>query len=332
MERGRGVATLDFDADSGALTVCGFTPGIANPSYLAVHPDSRVLYAVHELVVPGVALPGRLSAFHIEDRTLRFLNDVSSEGEAPCHLSVDPAGRSVLVAHYTSGSVVTAPLNSDGSVASVGYIDRHRGPSHVHMVAPGPDGRFVYSSDLGADAVFVYPRDEKTGRLGPAVRYPSESGAGPRHFAFSHSGKHFYLVCEKSGTIEVSAVDCESGALTRIQTVATVPADETRPAGCGAIRLSPDGRFLYASNRLGVDTLVAYEVEGSGRLGLARWYPSGGQSPRDFVFDPTGRFVLVALQGSGLIRVFRFDPRTGDLTDTGHSAAVPTVTSLVFSS
>jgi 6-phosphogluconolactonase len=336
VEKGRGIALLAFDPVSGQIQTRGFTPGIANPSYLALRPDGQVLYAANELVEPGS--PGRVSAFRVEEQGLTALNDVSSAGEAPCHLSVDPTGRHLFVAHYTSGSVAVFPLLPDGSVAAATAVQRQEGSGpapnqkspHAHMVALGPGARFVYCTDLGADTVSVGRWDPAAGRLEQSVVYRTARGAGPRHFVFSALGDRVYVVCEITGTVEVCAVEPETGALSLLQTVSTLPPGETRPAGCGTIRLSPSGRHLYVANRLGVDTLAVYDVDAkTGLLTIQGWHPSGGSSPRDFVLDPSGRFLLVANQSSGTVNVFRIDAETGALTDTGHAAAVPMVTCLV---
>lgn len=326
--RGRGVSTLEFDVDTGRLSLVAETPCPPNPSYLAVSGDGRFLYACHEVQLPPPTPEGRISAHRLTPRGLELVDVVDSGGYAPCHVELEPEGRSLLVSHYGSGTVVRSAVEEGalGAVQSVGPSDGQR----AHMAVVGPGGRFVYAVDLGADRVSVGLRQPPTGAPLAWRAVQTAAGAGPRHLVFSASGAVAYLVCERNGTVEAFSVDRETGDLTPFQRISTLPEGDTRPAGCGAIRLSPSGGHLVVSNRLGVDTLTVFTVDpNTGRLSRPSWVASGGSGPRDFVFDPTGRFVLVANMLSGNVAVFRFDPASGALTPVG-PCPVPAVTCLTF--
>lgn len=323
-----GITTLEF-GDQG-VTVVGTTPCLPNPSYLALHPTRNFLYAAHEVGAREGREGGLVSSFELEGSP-RFLNQTSSEGADPCHLGV--VGDFLLVANYTGGSVAQLPLDQ-GRVAQ-GRVFAHRGSGphpqqagpRAHMVSARPDQKFVYAADLGADLVTIASFDPSRG-LEPLGSFGLPPGTGPRHLVFSAAGDRLYVVGELSGTVDVLAVDPVSGGLQGLQRVATVEGDP-RTAGCGAIRLSASGKFLWVSNRYEHNSITTFAVDALGLLTRVAVRPSGGRGPRDFVADPSGRFLLVANQLSDSVNVLALDA-AGVAADTGRAVTVPRVTSLVF--
>ena len=339
--RGQGITTLELDPSSGDLRVIGVAATVVNPSYLAVHPYGRFVFAVNEILEVGKVLPGRVTSFQVapDGRMLEELNSVASEGSSPCHLVLDPTGRHLFVANYSSGTVGHLPVGVDGKLGSAVAVDRHSGAGpherqagpHAHMVAWSRSKNELYSVDLGIDAVVSTPWDAATGTLGSTNRkFATAPGAGPRHLVLHPTLDRVFVVNELNATVEVFAVDPVSGSWTPVQAVSTTGAVGGY-AGCAAIRISADGRFLYTSNRGDFQSLSVFAVDPTeGTLDLIQTRPSGGKAPRDLVLDPTGHFVLVANQDPGTVAVFRRDPQTGLLSGTGRAVSVPTVVSLVF--
>jgi len=328
---GPGITTLEF-GDQGTLGVVETTACLPNPSYLALHPGEPLLYAVHEVGAWEGREGGLVSSFALEGSSLRPLSHTSSGGADPCHLGV--VGNFMLVANYSGGSVAQVPVDH-GRFPEQPKLFAHQGAGphpqqggpRAHMVISRPDQRFVYAADLGADVVTISTFDPKHG-LEPVGSLGLPPGTGPRHLVFSASGDRLYVVGELSGTVDVSAVDPVSGKLQVLQRVTTVEGD-SRTAGCGAIRLSPSGKFLCASNRNEYNSITTFAVDALGLLTRVAVRPSGGRGPRDFVVDPSGRYLLVANQLSDSVNVLALDS-SGGASDTGVSVSVPRVTSLLF--
>jgi 6-phosphogluconolactonase len=327
----RGVYRLTFDPATGTMTSPVLAAEVKNPSFLALHPGGRFLYAVGEISSFEGAKTGVVSAFAIDTKTggLTLLNQQPSEGTGPCHLVVDKSGRSVLVANYGGGSVAVLPIDTDGRLRRASSVRVHEGSGptkgrqdkpHAHGVYLDAAERFALSPDLGADRVFVYRFDAAKGSLEPHGAAPLEPGSGPRHLSFSPDGKHLYVINELLSTITAFSYDAEKGALAPIQSVSTLPVAFAGTSSTAEIAVSPDGRFVYGSNR-GDDSLAVFRVDGAtGRLTPAGIAPVGGKTPRHFTIDPTGRFILAAHQGSGTIAVLRLDPATGLPALTGATA------------
>jgi 6-phosphogluconolactonase len=275
-------------------------------------------------------------AFAVEEETLdlRLLNRQPSMGAGPCHLVVDGTGRNVLVANYGGGSVAVLPVQEDGRLDEPSAVRQHRGTGpnparqegpHAHGLAFDGGGKRVFTADLGVDRVFVYDFDAASGSLEPAAEpfVAVEPGSGPRHVALHPSGAFLYVVNELRSTVTVLRYDATTGALSPVQTVTTLPADFEGRSTTAEIALSPDGRFVYASNR-GHDSLALYAVEGdSGRLDPLGHVSTGGRTPRSFALDSTGEWLLVANQGSDNVVVFRRDGSSGRLEATGTEVSVP---------
>ncbi len=308
-----GIHAFGFDASSGALTPRGAFAGLANPSFLALHPNGRWLFSVSETSEPGGA-GGGVAALAIDlsgpELACRLINTQPSQGAHPCHLAIDPSGGWLLVSNYSSGSFGALPINPDGSLGPIASFHQHSGTgpntqrqerAHAHSATFSPDGRFVIVADLGIDQLVVYAFDPASGALTPHGQAQAEPGAGPRHLAFHPSGRTLYAANELGNTVALYDYDAGAGGLTPRGALATLPAGAPE-SYVADIHIAPDGGRLYVSNR-GHNSLAAYDVAADGGLTLAAIEPCGGDWPRNFALAPGGRFALVANQNSGDIAV-----------------------------
>ena len=329
----RGIYRFSLDLASGKATPPVLAAEAKNPSFLALHPSGRFLYAVSEVDELGGAKTGAVLAFAIDAKTgdLTLLNQQASEGTGPCHLVVDKTGRDALVANYGGGTVAVLPIEAGGRLGPASSVRVHEGSGpnqgrqqkpHAHGIYLDAAERFAFSPDLGADRVFSYRFDAAKGMLEPHGAAPIEPGSGPRHLAFHPSGRFAYVITELANTITAFGYDPAKGELAALQTVKALPEGFTGTSYTAEIAVSPDGRFLYGSNR-GHDSLVVFKVDvTSGRLTLAGHAPVGGSWPRHFAIDASGRILLAAHQRSASISVFRLDPTTGLPGPVGATVAV----------
>jgi 6-phosphogluconolactonase len=344
----RGIYLGRFDLATGVLSELELAAPIHTPSFLALDPSQRFLYAVGEHAESPMrgadGLPyGLVSAFARDPETgaLTLLNERPSHGLGPCYVSTDRTGAIVLVANYGSGSVVALPVQADGSLGEATVAIQHEGSSahptrqtgpHAHSIVVDPGNRFVLAADLGIDQVRVYRLDPAGRRLMPH-NPPSiqlASGAGPRHIAFHPSGAYVYVINELGSTVSAFRYDGERGTLTWMQIVATLPEGFTGPSTTADLHVHPSGRFLYGSNR-GHDSLAVFAIDpASGRLNALGHVSTEGQTPRGFVVDPSGAFLLVANQRSDTIVVFKIDEASGMPIPTGQVVDAPTPTCLRF--
>ncbi|MCL4545539.1 MAG: lactonase family protein [Chloroflexi bacterium] len=318
-----GIYTFRLDEATGALDPVGTARNVTNPSFLALHPSGSFLYAVSEMGGEGSERRGGLAAFRVETNgRLTYLNTESTRGNGPCHVSVDSSGRWALVANYASGSLAVLSIQSDGRLgAAVSFIQnegssvhpqRQEGP-HAHSIYHVPGSDLVLANDLGLDRVLVFRLDAATGALRPndSPWVAARPGAGPRHLAIHPSRNHVYVINELDCTVAVYSFDPASGKLIPGQVISTLPAGFTGESYCAEVQLSPDGRFLYGSNR-GHDSLAVYNVSGDGAmLTLVGHLSTGGKWPRNFGIDPSGRYLLAANQRSRSIFTFRLSKETG---------------------
>ena len=332
-----GIHRFRFDLATGTLVPAG--PGMVTrcPSYLALHPDGRHVYAVNER---DGGREGNVSAFALDGVSGRvaFLNEQSSRGQAPCHLCVEANGRHLVVANYQSGSVAVLPILADGRLGEASQVVAHsgRGPHpsrqqgpHAHFAVWTVDGRRVLVCDLGIDRVLGYAWDAAAGRLvgDPAAGMALPSGSGPRHLAFGAGGRHLYVLNELGSTVAVFAA---AGACWEPQgLVSTLPPGVSGRSTGAAIRIHPRGRFLYASNR-GHDSIAVLALAGTGQPSLVGWVPSGGACPRDIQLDPSGTWLLAANQVSGTVTVFRVEDEGSRLVPGGTAAEVPGAAGLLL--
>ncbi len=341
--RSEGIYLLRMDRRSGKLQRVGSVDARANPSFLAIHPNGRVLYAVNELEKYNGNPTGAVSAFAIarDSGALTRLNEQPSEGGAPCYVSVDRCGRMVLVANYVGGSIAVLPIQKNGALARATYVDQHtgKGPNaerqeapHAHCVLPDPSNRFALAADLGVDRVYVYRLDLDGKSLrhvegGDAVMRP---GAGPRHVAFHPTLPLVFVANELDSTVATLRFDGERGTLSPLETHSTVPAGWTGTNYPADIHVASTGRTLYVPNR-GHNSIAVFSVaESTGALALDQVVSTEGDWPRNFSLDPTGRWLLVANQRSDSVVVFGRNPNNGRLTPTRQRIAIPSPVCLQF--
>ncbi|MEK6282395.1 MAG: lactonase family protein [Acidobacteriota bacterium] len=341
--KSEGIYLYRMNLSSGELKHVATTRGVKDPSYLAIAPNRRYLYAVNEVEEFAGQNSGALSAFAVNRTTgdLRLLNQQPSLGGAPCYVVVDRAGKFVLVANYSGGNVAVLPIRKDGSLGEATDVMQHLGSSvnadrqggpHAHCIELDPTNRFAYACDLGTDKIMIYRFDARRGRLMPNGMpwVQAKPGAGPRHLTFHPGGKYAYVINELHATVTAYALDQRKGNLREVQTVPTLPRDPTVADSGADIHVSPDGRFLYCSNR-GHDSIAAFRINPrTGELTFIAHESTGGKTPRNFAIDPTGRFLLVANQNSENIVTFRRDLKTGVLSTTGNVVEVPKPVCLKF--
>jgi len=349
---GRGIYLFQMDTRTGAFTGQKLVAQVANPSWIVIHPSKKYLYAVNEVVNHQ---SGSVSAFAIEPETgdLSPLNVVSSEGSGPAHMSLDASGKYGFVANYAGGTVAVLPILEGGKLGaavdvhrdlgSVGAksatdaprasfaISGHDAP-HAHMIAADPANRFVLAVDLGQDRIYIYRFDRDSGRLTPAERASYVSfppGDGPRHFSFHPNGRWIYVLCEESSTIAFFHYDAAQGALALQESISSLPEGFAGTNFTSEIVISPDGRFLYAANRLH-DTIAICAIDNSGRLKMVGEVSTMGDYPRHCTFDPSGQFFYVCNQRSDNITCFRAHRDTGLLSFTGLYTGVGTPSIVTF--
>jgi 6-phosphogluconolactonase len=340
--KSQGIYLLELDtgraAGPGSVTLRleGLAAKDVNPSFLAIHPGRKFLYAVGETGDFGGQKTGAVSAFAIDAGSgqLTLLNRQPSGGADPCHLVVDREGKNVLVANYTGGSVAVLPIEGDGRLGKPTCVRQHEGSSvnrqrqhgpHAHSINLDAANRFAVAADLGLDKLLVYRFDAAKGLLTPNDP-PSASvapGSGPRHFAFHPQGRFAYVINELLCTVTAVTYDAERGVLKEIQTITTLP-DKLRPGYSTAeVQVHPSGKFLYGSNR-GHNSIAVFAIDPeTGRLTSVENQPTQGKTPRNFGIDPTGTCLLAANQDSGTVALFRIDPTSGKLEFLRTSVEVP---------
>lgn len=329
----QGIYQATLDTSTGKLGEPTLASEAVNPSFLAIHPTGKFLYAVGEIADFEGKKTGGVTAFAIDSSgKLMKLNQQSSEGTGPCHISVAKDGGTAFVANYGGGSCCSLPIGDDGKLAPAASAIQHEGHSvndkrqtapHAHSINLDPSNQFAFVADLGLDKVLIYKVDGKKHTLTPNDP-PSGSvapGSGPRHFAFHPSGKAAYVINELANTITAFAFDAAKGTLTETQTITTLPKDFTGTSYTAEVVVHPSGKFVYGSNR-GHDSLAVFEIAADGKLTAAGHVPTGGKTPRNFNVDPTGKWILAANQGSNTVTVFAVDQTTGMLTPTGQSITV----------
>ncbi|MDR3748869.1 MAG: lactonase family protein [Acidobacteriota bacterium] len=339
----KGIYAYRFDPATGESSAIGLVAATDNPSFLAVASNNRFLYAVNELDKFEDKSTGAVSAFAIDRKTgkLNLLQQVSSLGGGPAHLSEDKAGRYLLVANYDGGSVAVFPIESNGRLGQHTAFIQHVGSSvnperqagpHAHSILVSNDNRFAVSADLGLDQVLVYRFDAQKGSL--AANDPKfatvDPGSGPRHLTFAPSGDFLYVVDEMASAVTVFAYDASQGRLQNKQTVSTLPPAFHGQDTAAEIMVDANGRFLYVSSR-GADSIAIFAIKpGSGALSPVEVVPTGGKTPRNFAIDPTGKWLFAANQDSNKINLFRIDPGTGRLTRTSQVLQLTSPVCIVF--
>jgi 6-phosphogluconolactonase (cycloisomerase 2 family) len=350
---GEGIYVFDYEAASGMLLNKRLAARSASPSWIALHPSRKFLYAVNE-VADFAGGSGSVSAFAIEPGgELRELNKVSSEGAGPAHLSLDATGKFALVANYGGGSISVLPIDESGRLGKAVDVQRHEdgvgaaratnAPAgsfaisghdapHAHMIATSPDNRFVLATNLGQDRIYIYGFDAASGKLSKSAHEPFAtlpSGDGPRHFAFHPSGKWLYSLQEEASTVAAFRWDAERGQLHEEQTVSALPPGFAGTSFASESLVSPDGKTLYAANRLH-DAIAVFSIDERGRLSWQGETATGGDYPVQCRIDPAGRFFFACNRKSDAITSFRIELATGSLTPTGQYIGVGSPASITF--
>ena len=329
--KSKGIYAYRLDA-KGVLTPLGLAAESVHPTFLAIHPNRRFLYAANETGDFKGTKAGAVSAYSIDLKTgkLTLLNQQSAGGSGPCHLVVDSTGQAVLVANYGGGSVAALPVREDGRLGEASAFIQHHGSSvnqqrqagpHGHHITTDPANRFALACDLGLDKVLVYRFDPAKGTLLPndPPAAALKPGAGPRHLAFHPTGRYAYVINEMACTLTAFGYDSQRGQLQELQTLSTLPEGDSGKTNKGAaeVDVHPSGKFVDGSNR-GQDSLVVFAIDAkTGRLAHVEHQLTRGKTPRNFGIDPTGTYLLAANQGTDSIVVFRIDPETGRLSPTG---------------
>ena len=338
----KGIYVYRFDSSTGKMTSLGLAAESAEPSFLAVDSSGRFLYSVNETETFNGQPTGAVSAFAIQPNSgkLSLLNQVSSRGTDPAHVTLDRTGKYALVANYTSGSVTVFGLLKDGRLGEVTSFVQHKGSSvnperqkgpHAHAIALSPDNRFAVVADLGLDQLLVYSFDAARGNLGtqPLV-VKASPGAGPRHLVFSTDGRFLYMLNEMQSSVVAYSYDATSGAIHELQTISSLPKGFSSENTAAEIEIDPSGKFLFASNR-GDDSIAVFAIDShTGMLTHVETDSTGGKTPRNFAIDPTGSWLLAANQDSDDIVVFRVDQKTGHLKASGDVLKVPSPVCLKF--
>lgn len=323
--KGKGIYRLKFNLDTGELVNGGEVKEAVNPSYLAIDKTGNFLYAVNELKEYEGKESGSVSSYKIDPETfdLTYLNTRATGGTDPCHVTVNDANTHVFVSNFMSGSVCVFPIEKDGSLGEASDFIQHTGSSidtvrqsspHAHSLSFDKDNKRAFVPDLGTDKIMIYKTDFINGKLIPneIPWYKANPGDGPRHCEFREN--FCYVINELSCTISVLSYNPENGSLTKIQEVPTVTVPFEGENTCADIHITPDGKFLYGSNR-GHDSIVIYSIdEKAGFLEYVDIEPSGGRTPRNFAIDPTGNYALICNQDTDNIVVFRIDQKSGKLT------------------
>ena len=342
-EQSKGIYAYRFDVVTGQFVPLGLAAETSNPSFLALHPNHKILYAVNEIGNFQNQSSGAVSAFAIDSHTgkLTLLNQVASRGADPCYVAVDKTGKYVLVANYGGGNVAVFPVLKGGKLAEATSVLQYKGAGanperqespHAHWIDFSPDNRFVIAADLGLDQLDVYKFSANKGSLIPnqpaVVQLKPE--AGVRHFAFHPNARFGYAVNEMQSSVVSFAYDPARGTLHELQTISILPKDFTAKNDAAEIQIHPSGKFLYASNR-GHDSIAVFSIDpAKGTLTPVEYVPTQGKAPRYFAVDPTGSRLFVANQNSGTIVIFRIDPTSGRLTSTGQVLQIASPVCLRF--
>jgi 6-phosphogluconolactonase len=333
-ERG-GIHAFSFDSEHGTLKPLHRTTDVKNPFFISLSRDRQFLYAIDAKQFGGVE-DEYVAAFALEGRTGRMkrLNQQSARGTAACYLDVDPSGKSLLVANYSSGNVASLPIASNGSLGEAVSFFQHSGSSvdpqrqkgpNAHCFVISPDGRHALAADLGIDKLMIYRLDSATAKLAPNAVQPFvklRPGSGPRHLVFHPDGKSVYVINELANTVMVFDWNAIDGTLNEKQTVSTLPDDFTGQSHTADLRITPDGKHLYGTNR-GHDSLASYRIAEDGTLTWLKIQSSGGKGPQNLLTTPDGRWLLCANMPGNNVVVFKIDSTSGDIVMHVEPTVVP---------
>jgi len=324
-----------FDSETGTLKPQHRTTDVQHPFFLAISPDSRFLYSIDTEKFGGTE-DEFVAAYAIKGRSgkLERLNQQSAKGTASCYLDIDSTGKTVVLANYSTGNVAALPVQADGSLGAATAFVQHEGSSvdpkrqkapYAHSIVISPDNRFALAADLGIDKVLIYRLDAAASKLSVNAAQASvsvEPGSGPRHLTFHPNGKSVYLINELKNTVTFFAYEPQSGKLTTQQTISTLPADFDGVTHTADVKITPNGKFLYGTNR-GHDSIACYRIGDDGMLSLIKIEPSLGKGPQNLLITPDGQWLICANMPGNSVVVFRINSKTGELTPTGEPISMP---------
>lgn len=330
-----GIQAFAFNRKTGALKPLHRTTDVQNPFFLAISKNNQFLYAIDAKIFGD---PGNefVAAYKIEGRNgrLKRMNQQTSRGTSFCYLDVDASGRTVVGANYSSGSVVSFPTRADGSLGEIASFMQHSGSSvnperqkspNAHAIVISPDNRFALAADLGIDKILIYRLHAATAELTPneAQLFANlQLGSGPRHITFHPNGRHLYVINELKNTVTLFDYTTESGMIRERQTISTLPTEFDGKSHCADLKLTPDGRFLYGTNR-GHDSIAVYRIADDGKLTLITIKPSLGKGPQNLLITPDGHWLLCANMPGNSVIVFRIDPANGGIKAVGDPVLMP---------
>ena len=330
----KGIYVYEFDSKTGDFSLKSNTENIFNPSYLTVSGDNKFVYSVSENDKKT-----KINAFGFNSKSgkLEFLNEQDPKGLNSCYIINDK--KNVITANYSSGSISVLGKNNDGSISELKQVVQHTGKGinanrqeapHAHMVSFSPDKKYVLANDLGTDKVYVYQYNPNSATEVLKIKSSMDvkPGSGPRHLTFSKDGKYVYLLQELNGTI--TSFSYANGILKKVSETTLVASDFKGDIGAADIHISPDGKFLYATNRGTANDISAFKILKNGKLEFVQRISTLGKGPRNFTIDPTGNFLLVGHQYTNDIVIFKRDKKTGSLTDTGKKIELCSPVCLVF--
>jgi 6-phosphogluconolactonase len=314
----KGIGFAAFNSSTGELSEPVLAAKVFNPNFILCHPNGKFVYAVSE------EHGGTVKAFAVsqDGKTLTQLNEQPSGGEYPCHLTIDRAGKNLFVANYSGGSVAMLPINADGSVVAATSVMKHHAvqtsPPRPHNVHLSPDERFLFVTDLGLDMIKVYRVELDSASLTPynSADVALKQKSGPRHFTFHPNGKSAYVIAEHDSTITRFDYNDQTGKLSPVQTVSTLPPEYNGKNWCAEIKVRPDGKFLYGSNR-GHNSIAIFRIDQTtGALTAAGHQGAGISTPRHFNIDDSGQYCLVANQTGNNVSLYKIDNQSGQLMET----------------
>ena len=338
--RSKGIYSTWLNTNTGSLSQPELMIKANGADFITIHPNHKFLYSCAK----SEQKAGAVAGYSIStDGSLTEIGKQEIQGKSLCHISLDKNSRILMGANYGDGSIVSLPINTDGSIAKLASIHKHEGSSthprrqtkpHAHSIYRGPSNKYAYAPDLGIDKVMIYTIDHETAKLTPKGFAKTPAGAGPRHMKFSKDGKQAYVLNELTVDISVFNLNAETGNLTITETVSTLEAGIDKSGiTCSEIRVSKDGQFVYCANRdvagKGRDSLSVFSVN-DGKIKLIQNIGAAVHIPRNINIDPSGNWLLVAGQKSNNISVFKIDNSTGKLSATTHTTDLPAAMCIEF--
>lgn len=330
--KSEGIYSIELNTEEKTLENLTVEAEVGSPTYLSSSNDASLLYAV----LKEDSDHGGVIALKQTDEGSYATADVStSEGAPPCYVAYDEKNGFVYAANYHKGQVSVYKTDERGSLELTDTVqhsgksvhENQKGP-HAHYFDLTPDEKYLIACDLGTDEVLTYEVNEE-GKLSEVDRISVAPGTGPRHIVFHPNGKYAYVFGELSSDVLAFEYDKETGTLNELQTISSIPEEHTEFNGGAAIRISSDGKYIYASNR-GHDSIVVYAVQEDGTLELVEYTPTEGETPRDFNLDPSEKFVVVGHQDTDNLTLFERNEETGQLTLVQKDVYAPEVVCVAF--